>query len=50
VPLHKKEYNDHPIGNKRLLQERSKPNILRRRGQHVEPLREGLAPLKKEEE
>jgi hypothetical protein len=44
LPLHQKEYNDHPVGNERLMQERSKPNILKKQGQHVGPLEEGLSP------
>jgi hypothetical protein len=35
--------------NEILVQEYSKPNILKRWRQHVKSLREGLAPLKKHE-
>jgi hypothetical protein len=34
---------------KKLVQEQSKPNISKRRRQHIKPLKEGLTPLKKQE-
>jgi len=36
------------LETKKLVQEQSKPNILKRRGQHIGPAKEALAPLKKQ--
>jgi hypothetical protein len=38
-------YGDYLVENKKLVQELSKLNVLKRRGQHIEPLKGGLAPL-----